>query len=413
MHSPKIGFLFSLFWLAYLPLQVYLFCQARSYLRRRFGDTRLRRTLVYLTGAFFVVILLPLAWRAFFAVFAYQPYSPLARGLFIASTVWGVGSVGCALVLIAYNVFRRVILFRSGRPLPQVAPDLQRRDFLQQSVRVAAAAPFLVSGYGVLLERRRFEVEHFDIPVSGLSSALSQLTVVHLTDIHVGPFMPPEELAEYVEAVNRLQPDLIALTGDFVTSSDVEAAPCAETLGKLKARYGVFACMGNHDVYAEADEELTRRFVERGIQALRNDSVTLQLGNTKASILGVEDLRWGRPDLAHALDVARKNPGELKILLSHRPEIFPLAARAGLDLVLSGHYHGGQVRLGRDPDALSVARFLTPYVEGLFRLPRAAQSSRKDAKVATLFVSRGVGITGLPIRINCPPQIAHLTLKNA
>ena len=414
MHAQKIGALFTIFWLVYLALQVYLFCQARSCLRRRFGDAMLGRSLVYLTGVFFVVILLPLAWRAFFGVFAHQPYSPLARWLFAAATVWGVGSAGCALVLIAYNFVRRVIIFCSaGRGKQAVVPNLSRREFLQRSVRAAAAAPFIVSGYGVMVERRRFGVDYFDIAVNGLSSSLSQLSVVQLTDIHVGPFMPPDELGEYVEAINRLKPDLIALTGDFVTSSLTEVAPCAETLGNLKARYGVFACIGNHDVYAHADDELARQFAEKGIKTLRNEGAAIQAGNTKVSMLGIEDLRWGSPDLSRALAGARRDPGEVKILLSHRPEIFPLAAREGVDLVLAGHYHGGQVRLGNDPQSLSVARLLTPYVEGLFRLPRPPERSVRDAKEATLFVSRGIGITGLPVRINCPPQIAHLTLKKA
>ena len=99
-------------------------------------------------------------------------------------------------------------------------------------------------------------MDHFTIPVPGLSSELNHLTVVQLSDIHVGPFMPPEELAEYVEAVNRLKPDIIALTGDFVAGSESEVVPCAESLARLQARYGVFACMGNHDVYARVEDKL-------------------------------------------------------------------------------------------------------------------------------------------------------------
>jgi predicted MPP superfamily phosphohydrolase len=100
----------------------------------------------------------------------------------------------------------------------------------------------------------------------------------------------------------------------------------------------------------------------------------------------------------------------VKILLSHRPEIFPQAAKADIDLVLSGHYHGGQVKLGPSAGSLSVARLMTPYAEGFFRLARPGQGA---AKTAHLFVSRGIGITGLPIRVNCPPQIAHLRLIKA
>jgi predicted MPP superfamily phosphohydrolase len=213
--------------------------------------------------------------------------------------------------------------------------------------------------------------------------------------------------------VNRLQPDVIALTGDFVTGNQDEVGPCVATLAGLKARYGVFVCLGNHDIHAGAVASLTRGFAEKGIQTLRNDSSTLRVGDSKIALLGIDDLMRGHPDLPRALAVEQTNPAEVKILLSHRPEIFPAAARSRVDLVLSGHYHGGQVKLLPGPDGLSIARFLTPYAEGLFRLPRAAKITEEDPKAGSLFVGRGVGITGLPIRINCPPQIAHLRLMKA
>jgi predicted MPP superfamily phosphohydrolase len=222
--------------------------------------------------------------------------------------------------------------------------------------------------------------------------------------------MAAEELARYVEAANRLKPDLIALTGDFITSSGEEVEPCVTTLAKLKARYGVFACIGNHDIHARADEKLARLLAENGIQTLRNDAVSIPVGGAKLSVLGIDDLRAGHPDLPHALRASETDRTETKILLSHRPEIFSSAAHAGIDLVLAGHYHGGQVKLGLGPENFSIARLLTPYAEGLFQL---RPEDRRNAKSANLFVSRGVGITGLPLRINCPPQIAHLTLHKA
>jgi predicted MPP superfamily phosphohydrolase len=296
---------------------------------------------------------------------------------------------------------------------PGPAPDLERRRFLKLGANIFAGAPFIAGGYGSFVERRRFRVDHFTLPVEGLSSALSQLTIVQLTDIHAGPFMPPEELAAYVETINRLKPDLIALTGDFVASSPSEADPCVAVLSELRARYGTFACLGNHDVYAGIEDELERRFGEKGIQVLRNGAVSLPVGNSRLNLLGIDDLKWGKPDLPRALEAADKEPGEVRILLSHRPEIFPDAAGRGIDLTLSGHYHGGQIKLVDAPWNLSLARLVTPYAEGLFRLPRGDNPAISTAKGSTLFVGRGIGITGLPIRINCPPQIAHLTLRKA
>jgi hypothetical protein len=278
---------------------------------------------------------------------------------------------------------------------------------------MAAAAPFVLSGYGVAVERRRFDIDRFTVPVDGLSAALTGFTLVQLTDIHVGPFMTAEELGAFVEATNRLEPDLIALTGDFVAGNAAEVAPCVKVLAGLKARYGIFACIGNHEIYAKADGLLTHGLERNGIRVLRNHGVSLPIENTRLAILGIDDLRSGRPDFDGAVAAAQKDGGEAQILLSHRPEIFPRAARAGIDLVLSGHYHGGQIKLGRHPESLSVARFLTPYAEGFFQLPRAASPRGADKRASTLFVGRGVGISGFPVRINCAPQIAHLTLKRA
>ena len=396
----------------YLVSQIYLFFRIRLWLRHRFQDPKRQRLLSNIMAAFLLIMLFPLAWRLLSGWHFDQTYPTLFRALFTVFAILAFGSIGVALILLGYDLFRRLVFSYRSRPVE--SPDLRRRDFLKKGLGVAAAAPFLISGYGVFLARHRFQTEHFDLPVNDLSSALSQLSIVHLTDIHLGPFMPQEEVAAYVEAANRLEPDIIALTGDFVTSRLAEAEPCVQALSGLKARYGIFACLGNHDVYARADGELTRLLGQRGVRVLRNDAVSIRIGNTTLSLLGIDDLRWGRPDLLHALDIAKRKPGEVQILLSHRPEIFPQAARKGLDVVLSGHYHGGQIKLTPDPDSLSIARLITPYAEGLFHLSRRRlESSGEGANDAVLFVSRGIGITGLPIRINCPPQIAHLTLRKA
>ena len=388
----------------YLLIQGYLFYRIKSYLYGKVRDRVRQRLLSTLVASFFLFMLLPFFWRAHFGWQQGATPSWFVRPLFTLFAIWGFGSTGSALILLGYGFFRRLV--PCFAPSSQ-APDRERRRLLKAGLGLAAMTPFLVSGYGTFLGRRRFEIEEFELPIEGLSSSLSQLSVVQLTDIHMGNFMPAEELAGYVEAVNRLQPDLIALTGDFVSVSLDEARPCVETLAGLKARYGVFACIGNHDVYAGADEELTGRFGEKGIRVLRNDAVSIRIGDTKLNVLGIDDLLWARPDLARALRAARRDPGEVQLLLSHRPEIFPEAARNSVDAVLSGHYHGGQVKLGTDPQAPSIARLITPYAEGLFRLPARAQGGRKGS---LLFVSRGIGTTGLPIRINCPPQIAHLRL---
>lgn len=392
--------------------QLYLIGRLRAYLQGRITDAKIRQKLILFSTWIPILMLFPLAWRAYFEFYEDQPYFGFVPELFTLCSIWWMGSLGCAIVLFAYNLFCRLILSVRHRTPEQIV-DLKRRAFIRKGVGMAAAVPFMVSGYGSLIERRRFELERFAIGVSGLSSALSQLRIAQLSDIHVGPFMAPEELAEYVDAVNQLQPDVIALTGDFVTSSQDEVLPCVAALAKLKARYGIFACLGNHDIYAGVGSELTRHFRESGIYMLRNEAIVVQVGNSKLGILGIDDLGLGQPNLQRALTDTQNDPAEVNILLSHRPEIFPKAAQDGIDLVLSGHYHGGQVKLLPDPQALSIARFMTAYADGLFTLPFKDRYVRDAKKESTLFVSRGVGVSGLPVRINCPPQIAHLTLRRA
>lgn len=411
MDFPRALLIFALFIGVYIVSQIYLFFRLRDYLQSRVKDPRKRRLVFGLAGIFLALMLSPFLWRLFISRNPLELYPWAARPLLDLFTVWGFGSPGCALVLLSYDLYRRAGAFFSSRTT--TAPDLGRREFLKIGAGMAAAAPFIFSGYGVLLGRSRFQVEEFDLPVSGLSSSLSELSVVQLTDIHVGPFMPEEELMAYVEAANRLEPDIIAITGDFITSSLSEVYPCADALAGLKARHGVFACMGNHDVFSEADEELTRLLSKEGIRVLRNDAASVRIKDTKINILGIDDLGWGKPDLPRALKAARAEPGELGLLLSHRPEIFPRASGEGVQVVLSGHYHGGQIKLSPDPRSLSIARFMTPYAEGLFHLPRRAAPGRTDDRDAVLFVGRGIGITALPIRVNCPPQIAHLKLVKA
>jgi hypothetical protein len=409
MEFSRARAIFFLSSFVYLILQLYLFHRVRSYLSRRFHDRR-RIWLTGVVGGFFLLMLVPLAWYLYSGMVPRRPALGWARPFSLLFAVWSFGSTGAVLILLGSELLRLLPKLFAPRPAPV---DLARRRFLQKGAAAAAVAPFLVSGYGALMARRRFEVEHFDLPMSGLSSDLSQLSIVQLSDIHVGPFMPAEELAAYVEEINRLEPDLIALTGDFIATSPSEAEPCVETLSKLEARYGIFACMGNHDVYAGVENKLTRLFGKAGVRVLRNDAVSLEIKNSRIDVLGIDDLNWGQPDLPRALRTAESKPGELSVLLSHRPEIFPAAAQKGIEVVLSGHYHGGQVKLTPDPRSFSIARFLTPYAEGLYHLSGRRLDSKPDAKDSMLFVSRGIGITALPIRINCPPQIAHLTLRKA
>jgi uncharacterized protein len=242
------------------------------------------------------------------------------------------------------------------------------------------------------------EITDTNIWLRRLPPALEGLKIVHLTDIHHSLFTPLEEVERAVLLANRLAPDIVALTGDYVTQSPAYIGPVARALGKLRARLGIFAVLGNHDFQAGADE-VTRTLRSHRIRVLRNSRHAIHAGGKTFWMLGVDDLWWNSDDLSAALEsVPARDP---KILLCHNPLGIWQASSRGIDLVLSGHTHGGQVRL---PGLRSLYRSKLGerFVEGWNRLG--------DTQI---YVSRGIGKVVVPIRVACPAEIACLHLHRA
>src|SRR5256714_13927617 len=193
-----------------------------------------------------------------------------------------------------------------------------------------------------LSEPLRISIEHQEIYLRRLPKALDCFRIVHLSDLHYGPFTDARHLRRAIEAANDLNPDLIALTGDYISQERIYAAPCAELVGRLKARYGVFAVLGNHDHWTDA-KLVTDLFHTEGIRVLINEGLRLDVDNESFWLAGVDDTMVGLEDLPLAL--AGSGEAEMKLLLAHNPVILRRAARADVDLVLSGHTHGGQVTI--------------------------------------------------------------------
>ncbi|MGH9542105.1 MAG: metallophosphoesterase [Terriglobales bacterium] len=221
-------------------------------------------------------------------------------------------------------------------------------------------------------------------------AGLAGLRVAQISDIHYGLYLPGSLAERAVEMTNRLQPDLIALTGDFVTSSRQFVEPVSELLGCLRAPLGIYAVLGNHDFRVGA-ELVTRGLRRHGIRVLRNTYRALGLAGGQVRIAGIDDSRQ-RPDLRAALGPARGRP--FTLLLAHSPAALDDAAAAKVDLVLSGHTHGGQIHL-RFADAL----FDRYWPAGLLQ---------KDE--TRMYISRGLGKVILPWRIHCPPEVTLFTL---
>jgi predicted MPP superfamily phosphohydrolase len=239
-------------------------------------------------------------------------------------------------------------------------------------------------------------IERQQIYLRRLPKALDGLRVVHLSDLHYGPIVNPRHLERAIEAANDLKPDLIALTGDYISHDRSYAAPCAELVGRLRARYGVFAVLGNHDHWTDA-ALIADLFRAEGITVLLNEGMRIDLSGESFWLAGVNDTMVGLEDLPLAL--AGSGDDEMKLLLAHNPIILRRAARAGVDLVLSGHTHGGQVTLR--PEKTRSGRPRRRLLRGLGR--------RGNTQI---YVTRGLGTVVLPIRYGCPPEVSVLELQS-
>ncbi len=254
---------------------------------------------------------------------------------------------------------------------------------LTQAARSALTEPYMLT------------VEHRQIYLKRLPKALDGFRVVQLSDIHHSAFTSREQIERAVETANSLQADIVALTGDYISKERSYAAPCAEMMGRLQARFGVFAVLGNHDHWVDA-ALMTDLFRAEGITVLINEGMRFEQRGGSFWLAGVDDTMVGLEDLPLAL--AGSSETEMKLLLAHNPVILRRAARAGVDLVLSGHTHGGQVTWR--PEKGASGRPRRRLLKGLAR--QAATQ---------IYVSRGLGTVVLPIRYGCPPEVSLLELR--
>jgi predicted MPP superfamily phosphohydrolase len=312
--------------------------------------------------------------------------------------VWNFGSVFSAVVLFlvraAGGLGRGVsrILRRLSDKATSAPVNLGRRRFLRIGAGSLATAPLVFSGYGAAYASKATDVQELSLPFG------RSLRVVQLTDIHAGLYMTREQMRRYADLVKRLQPDLFVLTGDFISNSMLFLPGCVEEMARVRARYGTFATLGNHEHWFGQPREIREVFRRHNIRLLDNAHQVIPTEQGSFAVAGIDDLRSGRPDMEAAL---RGLDGSMPtLLLSHRPEIFPRAARRGIPLTLAGHWHGGQIKLNFLGIDLSIAHALSPYPEGLYRINESH-----------LYVSRGIGTTATPIRLNAPPEVTlfHLT----
>jgi hypothetical protein len=275
--------------------------------------------------------------------------------------------------------------------------------FRLATIPVIGALAFLLA-WGFTAGQRRVQHTRLRIPVRDLHDDLRGLRVVQISDLHIGNGMDGERLARMLARVNALEPDLLALTGDLFDFDPRFVEDGARLLADLRARHGVYAVLGNHDTYTGTElvaEALAR--LAPGVRLLRGEVARVPV-ERPLYVAGLDDpgREWNARELElaalDALAAALPDDGPV-ILLVHRPQLFPQAARLGFPLVLAGHTHGGQIALPTPGGRWNLARIVTSYHRGLYRL-----------NGSTLYVNRGLGMAGPAIRVNCPREIATIEL---
>jgi predicted MPP superfamily phosphohydrolase len=267
---------------------------------------------------------------------------------------------------------------------------ITRRAAIKGMLATTVGALTGTGAYGVGYERHRIGVTDVTLPVAGLPAAFDGIRIGFLTDIHHSMLVPAEDVVHAVQLVNEANPDFIVLGGDYVTFGDrAFVGPVAELLAPLHAPHGVFAILGNHDDDRDMPAALTRQH----IQVLRDARTRLEIRGEQMELGGLRFWTRRPADVARVLRRA-EHP---ILLLAHDPRRLDEAAALNVPAVLSGHTHGGQIVI---PGVGALARRRFPVLAGL---------ARKEQ--TSIFVSRGVGTVYVPVRINCPPEVAIVTLK--
>jgi len=283
------------------------------------------------------------------------------------------------------------------------APFITRRRFLKLT---AAGAAVAITADATLVEPNRPRIVRKDLSLRRWPEALHGFTIAVLSDFHYDPFFSIHPLRAAIAMVNALNPDLIVLTGDFVSApligNAVRAAsaaePCAQLLKQLRAGLGLWAVMGNHD-HGTDQRRVTRALQAVGIQVLANRSAAIERDGARFWLGGLNDVLSYTADVRKTL---RPVPAdEPVVMLVHEPDFADVVSRFAVDLQISGHSHGGQVRLPFLPP-LYLPSLARKYVWGLYQVGDLA-----------LYTNAGLGTVNLPVRWNCPPEITLLTLRRA
>jgi len=327
-------------------------------------------------------------------------------GFFLVLAFWTVDrAAGAAAWLYrkAHNATSPRAAWKADE-LAVVPPSPSRRQFLERAAVLVSATPFVAAGYGLLRERLDVEVTRQAIRLPRLPKAFEGFRIVQLSDLHISPFMTGEQIGRCATIASGLKPDLIVLTGDFLTWDAGAQGEVVQSLAPLRAPFGVFGCLGNHEVYTRTQDSLTKLLGTAGIRILRHATASIRSGRESLNLIGVDFQGCHECPTFPPQDYLRGVetlvlPETVNILLSHNPESFDRAAELGIDLSLAGHTHGGQLALEFLHRGVNLSRLSYTYTTGLY-----------EKLGGQLYVNRGIGTIGFPIRFGAPPEITLFEL---
>ncbi len=328
---------------------------------------------------------------------------------FFLVLVFGAGDYAARATTWIYTKIRDTTRQHAGVEISTPASPNRRR-FLRQSVVLVSATPFVAAGYGLLYGRQDVEVVRQRVRLARLPKGFDGFRIAQLSDIHMGPFTTADYTRRCVAMTNSLKPDLIVLTGDYIAWDPSLEREAVRALAGLRAPQGVFGCLGNHEEESDTEEYVSGLFTAQGIRILRQEQTPIRLGADELNLIGIDCPRTHseqdeeeeyRRDVNRRLHRQLVIPGTVNVLLSHEPSVFVFdrAAELGIDLMLAGHTHGGQLALGFVRRGLNLSDLFYRYTTGWY-----------EKRSTKLYVNRGIGTTGFPIRLGARPEITIFEL---
>ena len=391
--------------------QLYLLLKARGFIRDMFPERWKKPSQIALV-VFFIWMATPIIYLMFFGS-VWRELSAIK--LYVFAYPFFIWMTACLLLIVLF-LTKDVLVFLWKRTksifswyfrqLPSYNPEKHtaaetginegRRKFLRIASASLAVPPLGISTYGLIFGSRNYVLKEVELSFPQLPENLRGLKIVHYCDIHCSQYTPKENIDKAVQMINSVDADLVLLPGDFVPRDVDYIYPCVESIKNIKAKYGVFASLGNHEEWTDP-VLVTKVLTDNGIPVLRNAGMTLDIRGEKLNLLGVDDSWVGVADLDRALAMVPE--GNFNLLMSHQPPFWDTSSKQGVDLTLAGHTHGGQFALQLIKGKISLGEFFHKYNEGLFE---------KDN--SQLYVTTGFGFTGPPIRFNVPPEVVVITL---